>query len=157
MKRFLKIFLIAVFVFMASTQTVYAQLTILPSTDLSEQQCIELLKLYETGTTGSVSDTAGIVGYGDETNDLLGCAIKTGRISLGMVPFFIKYIANFLIALIGLITVLFIIIGGYFYIYGGLTEQKEKGKNFIKHAILGMVIALLSWVAVNVIISLVTQ
>ncbi|MBU0667918.1 pilin [Patescibacteria group bacterium] len=88
---------------------------------------------------------------------LLGCAIKTGRISLQMIPFFIKYIANYLLSIVGILAVLFIVIGGYMYIYGGLTENKDRGKKYIYHALLGMAIALLSWVIVTIIIAAVTS
>lgn len=91
-----------------------------------------------------------------DRNALLGCAVKTGRVSLALIPYFITYIINFILALIGLICVLFIMIGGYYYVYGGLTDEKEKGKNFIKHALMGMGVALLSWTVVNIIIKAIT-
>lgn len=95
----------------------------------------------------------------DESPDrenLLGCAVKTGRVSLQMVPYFVVYLINFILSLIGLVSVLFIVIGGYYYVFGGLTEDKEKGKKTIYHALLGMAVALLAWTIVNVIIRAVT-
>jgi hypothetical protein len=94
---------------------------------------------------------------GDDRDNLLGCAIKTGRVSLQMVPYFITYVSNFLLAMVGIICVLFIVIGGYQYIYGGLIDQKEKGKKTIFHALMGMSVALLAWVIVSVIISAITS
>lgn len=88
---------------------------------------------------------------GDDFGALLGCAIKTGRVSLQMIPHFISFFANFLLAMSGLISVLFIMIGGFMYIYGGLTDQKERGKKYIYHALLGMVLALMAWTIVTVI------
>jgi len=88
---------------------------------------------------------------------LLGCAIKTGRISLQMIPFFIKYISNYLLSIVGILAVLFIVIGGYMYIYGGLTDNKDRGKKYIYHALFGMTLALLSWVIVAIIIAAVTS
>jgi hypothetical protein len=96
-----------------------------------------------------------VVGSGRD--NLLGCAIKTGRISLQMIPYFISYISNFLLSIIGLICVLFIVLGGYFYIAAGLTEGKEKGKKYISHALLGMAVAILSWIIVNVVMYAVTS
>jgi len=93
----------------------------------------------------------------DGRANLLGCAIKTGRISLQMIPYFISYISNFLLSIIGLICVLFIVLGGYFYIAAGLTEGKEKGKKYISHALLGMAVAILSWIIVNVVMYAVTS
>jgi len=93
----------------------------------------------------------------DERNNLLGCAIKTGRISLQMIPYFISYISNFLLSIVGLICVLFIVLGGYQYVAGGLTENKERGKKYIYHALLGMAVAILSWIIVNVVMYAVTS
>ncbi len=92
----------------------------------------------------------------DVKDHLLGCAIKTGRISLAMIPYFFTYFINFLLGMSGIITVLFIVIGGYHYVVGGLTEEKEKGKNTIKHALMGMGIALLAWTIVTVLINAIT-
>ena len=81
----------------------------------------------------------------------LSCAIKTGRIRLWMLPYFIKYIATFFIGLSGVISLLFVIIGGFWYMTGGLTDDKEKGKKTIMYALIGMVITLLAWIIVNVV------
>lgn len=81
--------------------------------------------------------------------DSLGCAIKLGKVRLFMVPFFITYLIQFLLQIAGLIAVLFVVIGGYQYIVGGLIEEKEKGKNTLKHALTGFVVALLAWIIVN--------
>ncbi len=90
-------------------------------------------------------------------DDLLGCAIKTGKISFDMIPYFITYIVNFLLSLVGLVCVLFIVLGGYYYVFGGLSEDKDKGKKTIEHALMGMALALLSWTIVNVILSAITH
>lgn len=91
-----------------------------------------------------------------ERDNLLGCAIKTGRVSLAMIPYFITYISNFILAIIGLIVVLMIVIGGYQYVYGGLADQKEKGKKTITSALMGMSVAFLAWVIVNIVIAAIT-
>jgi len=93
----------------------------------------------------------------DDLSILLGCAIKTGRISLSMIPHFISFMANWMLGLVGIIAVLFIVLGGYMYIYGGLTDDKEKGKKYIFHALMGMSLALLAWVIVTIIISAITS
>ncbi len=92
----------------------------------------------------------------DQRSNLLGCAIKYGRITLAMIPYFFTYFINFLLGMSGIITVLFIVIGGYHYVVGGLTEEKEKGKNTIKHALMGMGVALLAWTIVTVLINAIT-
>ncbi len=87
---------------------------------------------------------------------VLGCAITTGDVKMWMVPFFIRYILEFIIGLAGLIAVGGIVYGGYLYLFAGLSEDKDKGKNAIKNGILGFVLVLTSWAIVNIVISLVT-
>lgn len=94
---------------------------------------------------------------GDVTiNDFLGCAIKTGDIKLWMVPYFIRYILEFVIGLAGLISVAGIVYGGYLYLFTGITEDQEKGKNAIKNAIIAIVLSLTAWAVVNIVMALVT-
>ena len=92
-----------------------------------------------------------------ERDNLLGCAIKTGRISLAMIPYFITYFANYLLSIVAIICVLFIVLGGYFYIWGGITEKKDKGKAFITHALIGLGIATLAWIIVNSVMAIFTS
>ena len=112
--------------------------------------CKKLMMAYEVEKTPNDLLSTG------KRNVTLGCAIQTGRISFDMAPYFITYITNFLLGLSGLICVLFIVIGGYRYVIGGLTEEKEKGKHTIRDALMGMGIALLAWTVVNVLIGAVT-
>lgn len=90
---------------------------------------------------------------GDQAHleNILGCAIKTGRIKLYMMPFFITNLIEFLLQVAGLIAVLFMVYGGYLYSVGGITEDKESGKNTIKHALIGLVVSLSSWIVVNLV------
>lgn len=79
----------------------------------------------------------------------LGCAVKTGKIRLFMMPFFITYLVQFLLQIAGLIAVLFIVYGGFKYVTGGLIEDKESGKKAVIHAIIGLLVALSAWIVVN--------
>jgi hypothetical protein len=83
---------------------------------------------------------------------LLGCAIKTALFKFWMVPYLITYILTFIISLASLISILMIMVGAYFYIAGGLNEDKEKGKNTIKYAIMGLVLTVLSWSIINLLL-----
>ena len=89
-------------------------------------------------------------------NDILGCAIQTGDVKLWMVPFYIRFSLEFILGISGLLIVGGIIYGGYLYLFAGLTEEKEKGKNAIKNAIIGLVIAMTAWAIVNIVIQFVT-
>lgn len=94
---------------------------------------------------------------GRSTSNILACAIKTGRVQFWMVPYFISNILNFLIGISGLLSVLMIIVGAYFYIAGGLTDDKEKGKTIITYALGGLVLTILSWTIVNFVLLIITS
>jgi hypothetical protein len=58
----------------------------------------------------------------------------------------------------GAIAVLFIVIGGFWYITSaGNEEQAEKGKNTLLNAIWGILIIVLSYALVTVVVNLVTR
>lgn len=126
-----------------------AQGTILPKADSGAggYDCQKLLD--EFNSSGKFM----IPSDGDKT---LGCAINTGKISLAMIPYFIQYFSNYLLGMVSLVALLFVVLGGFLYGLGGLTEQKDKGKTYIRNAITGMVIAFLAWSIVNVILAAVT-
>lgn len=90
-------------------------------------------------------------------NGFLGCAIKKGEIHLWMLPYFISYFANFFIGIAGVVSLLFVLLGGFWYMTGGVTDDKEKGKKTITYALMGMVLTLLAWIIVNVVQVQVTQ
>ena len=70
----------------------------------------------------------------------------------------IKTVINWLLGIAFGIAVLFLIIGGFWYITsGGNEETAEKGKNTAINAIIGIVIIILSYVIVNVVANLVTS
>jgi hypothetical protein len=144
--------------------------TLLPDTEYKETVC-EQLFLLEAGSPdvlknivikgkeGTVKDFK--PGAGVSTNvsplDILGCAIKTGRVGLWMIPFYIKYFIQFALSLAGLVAVGSIVIGGYFYLFGALADDKDKGKRAIMYGILGFIVAILSWAIVNIAISILTR
>lgn len=72
-------------------------------------------------------------------------------------PFGLIYNAIFLLLTIaGSAAVLFIIVGGFWYITSaGNEEQAEKGKSTLLNAIIGIVVIVLSYVIINVVSSFV--
>lgn len=104
-------------------------------------------KLEEAFQNNSVSDL----------EDVLACAMRTGNINFWMVKYFAIYALEFLLSLGALIAILMIMVGAYYYIAGGLTDDKEKGKTIITYAIGGLVLTSLSWVIVNVILLALTS
>lgn len=91
-----------------------------------------------------------------DLNDIMGCGIKTGAIPLWMVPFYARYILEFIIGITGIISVGGIIYGGYLYLISGLSDNKEKGKNALMYGVVGFVITLIAWAIVNVVLALLT-
>lgn len=64
-------------------------------------------------------------------------------------------IANIIVlmlSLAGIVAVLYVIIGGFWYITAaGNEEQAEKGKNTLLNAVIGIVVIVLSYVIINVV------
>jgi|GEM_PF-1702304 len=88
---------------------------------------------------------------------ILGCALKSGEIQFWMVPYYAVFILEFVIELAGLLVVLMIMVGAYYYVAGGLTDDKEKGKKILTYAIGGFVLTLSSWIIVNIILLALTS
>lgn len=93
----------------------------------------------------------------EDTNKALGCAIKTGRIKLWMVPYFIRYILEFIFGIGGLVAVGGVIYGGFVYLFAGLSEDKDRGKKAILYGIIGLVLMFSAWAVVNIVIALLTS
>ncbi|MFA6917297.1 MAG: pilin [Candidatus Gracilibacteria bacterium] len=94
---------------------------------------------------------------GANASQILGCGIKTGNIKLYMIPYYIRSVLEFIIGISGLVCVGAIVFGGYWYLFAGVSEDKERGKKAIQYGIIGMVLTLLAWAIVNVVISLLTM
>lgn len=147
MKNFFKKLLIGMFtagLLLTVTPFASAQNTILPKT--ASTDCYATITEFQK--TGKMAE--------GKTADVLGCAINTGRVSLTMVPYFIQYFSNYMLGMVSLIALLFVVLGGFLYSLGGLTEQKDKGKAYIRNALIGMVTAFLAWSIVNVILAAIT-
>jgi hypothetical protein len=93
----------------------------------------------------------------EKINNILGCGIKTGNIKLYMIPYYIRAILEFVIGISGLACVGAIVFGGYWYLFAGISEDKEKGKKAILYGLVGMVLTLVAWAVVNILISLLTM
>lgn len=134
--------LVLLSLFISSVPVSFAQGTVLPGTASTVEDCEKMLQEVERNPEKFKSTNA---------NDILGCAIKTGNIELWMIPHFVIYAVETLLGVAGLISVLFIVVGGYQYAIGGLTEDRDKAKKTIMYAIAGLVVALLAWAIVNLV------
>lgn len=148
MKKLLAALILSLFLFTASAFA-DTPTTILPgeAAEMEDASCMTIIE-----TVHRDEEVRAQYFENEESwNLLLSCGIKTGNIHLWMLPFYITRIIEFLIGIAGLVSVLFIIIGGYLYAWGGLTEDKEKGKKAVMYALIGLAIAVLAWIIVNII------
>lgn len=89
--------------------------------------------------------------------NILACGIKTGQMGLWMVPFYMRYMLEFIVQISGLACVAATVYGGFLYMFAGISEDKEKGKKAITYGIIGMIITFLAWAIVNIFIILLTS
>ncbi len=85
------------------------------------------------------------------TNDILGCALITGRIKLYMYKMYILYFIRLLTLLSGSLSILFVIIGGYKYFLGALQNDVGEAKTTITNALFGLAISTAALIIVNLI------
>lgn len=146
-----------------STSALAADSSVLPSTTISTSDCKSVMNYVHSHSSDirkafkdrivvdiSVGDTNATL------TSILGCGIKTGNISLWMIPYYIRYILEFVIQIGGLVGVGGIIYGGYLYLFAGVSEDKDKGKKALIYSLSGIVLTLVAWAFVNIIIAIVT-
>lgn len=135
------------------TETIITTTAVLPKAASG----VDCEKDYNPDIAGREAVIGALNGEPQAMRNWLGCGIKTGNIKLYMVPYYIRSILEFVIGLSGLVCVGAIIFGGYWYLFAGISEDKERGKKAILYGIVGMVLTLVAWAAVNIIISLLTM
>lgn len=82
--------------------------------------------------------------------------IRTGNIHSWNIPCFIKYITQVAIGAGGTIAVIMVMVGGYYYMLGG-EEGHSKGKKYITYALIGLAIALMAWIIVDIAVRFATE
>ena len=125
---------------LVGTSVVFAQEagTLIPETARGKVECDELLFDAEKfkfpgpvkvdGVSTEVNNPREYFAAQKDTikNDILACAVITGKIKFWMVPFYIVYLIEFAIGISGLIAILFLVVGGFQYVIGGATEKQEQ-------------------------------
>jgi len=120
-------------------------------------------KLNETSSGSIARFYAALEVYNEEEttlltqDDILGCAIITGRIQFAYLNVFLFYVLNWLSIASGAVAMFFIILGGYKYIIGGLTEAQDEGKKTIINAIIGLLVSTGAWIIVSIIQSFISR
>jgi len=74
---------------------------------------------------------------------------RMGQFELYDLGTYAQYLIETLIIFAGGIAVLFIIIGGYKYMIGSISDDKEAGKKTIGYALAGFAVAVLAWTIIN--------
>ena len=155
-KIFIGVFL-TLFLLMNSSSFVFAQDnvgveeggTILPGTEKTIQDCVELMR--DTSLKDKMNNN-----WDTEGQSVLACGIKTGQIRLWMLPYYMRFILELVIQISGLACVAATVYGGFLYLFAGISEDKDKGKKAITYGVIGMVITFLAWAIVNIFIVLLT-
>lgn len=95
---------------------------------------------------------------GGEGDACIGMAdmIRSGNIHLRNLPCFIKYFSQTLIALGGSLAVVFVMVGGYWLVIG-TPEQKDQGKKTVTYALIGLAVALMAWIIVDLALQIATE
>lgn len=114
-------------------------------------QALEKLKTFEDPFFGGIPFSE------LNQNDILGCALLTGRIKMFYLSIFIAYALNMMAILAGSISMLFIMIGGYKYVLGSLTQNTDEAKKTIINAIIGLLVSTGAWIIVNIVQTIVSS
>lgn len=80
----------------------------------------------------------------DSPSDL-GAKIHCGKVTLDDFPAMIVYLIQWILTLAGGIAVIMIMVGGFQYMLGGLTDDKERGKKTLIYALGGLVVSFMAW------------
>lgn len=78
--------------------------------------------------------------------------LRNGNMDINTIPGLIKGAINFFIGIAGTISIIFIIIGAYFIMFGDIANDKSKGKDIIFKALGGFAISSLAWVIIKLIL-----
>ncbi len=84
------------------------------------------------------------------TNQGIEGTTRQGWIRQG-IGFFFERIVSFLAAIIGTLSVLMMVWGGFLMLSAGGSERHEQGKNYVKYALIGLVVTLSAYILVTLV------
>lgn len=85
----------------------------------------------------------------NETQNRFATKVADGTLELNDLPFVIIYWIDWLTSLAASVAVVFLVYGGYQYLFSGVTDDKEDGKKTFLYAISGLIVVFFAWRAVN--------
>lgn len=109
----------------------------------------------ENADSSKYSDFEGIIpsaknGAKDATKKL-SKRIQNGQVNMGDIIIIIIKMIDLVTKLAGTVAVLFLIYGGYQYMIGSISDDKEGAKKTIQYAIIGLIITFMAYLIVNLV------
>lgn len=90
-----------------------------------------------------------------ESGTIGGCSFITGQFTWGCIPLYIAFLIQTVFSFIGTLCLIQIIWAGYEMAIGGLSGDKEAGKNRLQRALMGLAFSLFVYLIVNMVVSVV--
>lgn len=104
--------------------------------------------------TASAQILTNLAGCPDYTG-AAGSGFISGRITAACIPAFIAHLVQLIFGVIGIFFVINLMIAGYQIAFGGFTGDKEGGKNRFKWSLIGLAIAVCSFVILDTVVSII--
>ena len=82
-----------------------------------------------------------------------GCNFITGDIHFHCIPLYLAYLIQLVVACLGTICLVMLIWAGYEWAFSSLEGDAQNAKKRIRNALLGMVLALLSFLIVDTVVT----
>lgn len=86
----------------------------------------------------------------------LATAIQSGQLDWNDILAYGLYLIQFLLLFASVTFLIGTIQAGYKYILGAVVEEKEKGRDSLKHNFIGFALVVLAWAIVDIVIALLT-
>lgn len=83
------------------------------------------------------------------------CSFITGQFSFSCIPLYVAYLIQTVFSFIGTLCLIQIIWAGYELAMGGITGDKEAGKNRLYRALMGLAFSIFVYLIVNMVVSVV--
>ena len=112
--------------------------------------------IYAADNPTEYTDFDGIIPSGEGSNvsiatKELSRKIKTGQVNMGDIIIIIIKMIDLVTKLAGTIAVLFLIYGGYQYMIGSISDDKEGAKKTIQYAFMGLIVTFMAYLIVNLV------
>lgn len=85
--------------------------------------------------------------------DVPGCDFTTGILQASCIPSFVAHMIQLLFGFTGILCLFNIMIGGYQIAIGAATGDKEKGKQRITWALIGLILSVAAYLILDVVLS----